>query len=76
MKKMAKMKRVILDSVKNHLIPHISRKTMRKGMFDALVTIYQIENINRKVLVQNNFRAMQMIKTNIIDDSHLLDEDY
>jgi hypothetical protein len=76
MKKMAKMKRVILDSVKNHLIPHISRKTMRKGMFDALVTICQIENINRKVLLQNNFRAMQMIKTNIIDDSHLLDEDY
>ena len=39
-KKMAKAKRVILDFVKDHLIPHIIRKTTRKEMFDALVTLY------------------------------------
>jgi len=38
-KKMLKTKQVILESVKDHFIPHIIEKTMGKKMFDALVTI-------------------------------------
>jgi lysine/ornithine N-monooxygenase len=40
-KKMSKAKRVILDLGKNHLIPHIIRKTTSKKMFDALGTLYK-----------------------------------
>jgi hypothetical protein len=36
-KKEIKVERVILDSVKDHLIPHLSKKNMVKEMFDALV---------------------------------------
>jgi hypothetical protein len=57
-KKMDKMKQVILDMVKDHLIPHIYGKTMGKDMFDALVTQYRRENINWKMLLQNKLRAM------------------
>lgn len=32
--------RVILYSMKDHLIPHIARKTTGKDMFYDLVTIY------------------------------------
>ena len=38
--KMAKVKWVILDLVKDDLVPHIVEKTMGKEMFDALVTLY------------------------------------
>lgn len=39
-KKMAKNKWVILGFVMDHLIPHITRKTMGKDMLDVLVTLY------------------------------------
>jgi hypothetical protein len=53
------------DSVKDHLIPHIERKTTGKDMFDALVTPYQSENINWKML-RNKFKAAQMSKIETI----------
>lgn len=37
--KMSKVKRVILDLVKDHLIPHINGKKNEKEMFDALITL-------------------------------------
>jgi hypothetical protein len=39
-KKEIKAKRVLLDSVKDHLIPHLSEKKMTKDMFDALVGLF------------------------------------
>jgi hypothetical protein len=57
---MAKMKGVILDFMKDHLLPHIYGKTTDKDMFDALVTLYQSENINQKMLLQNKIRATCM----------------
>jgi hypothetical protein len=56
-KKMAKMKRVILDSVKDHFIPHIIAKAIGKDMFDAIVTLYQSDNVNQKMLLQNKLRS-------------------
>jgi uncharacterized protein YehS (DUF1456 family) len=40
-KKEIKSQWVILDSVKDHLIPHLSEKKMTKEMFDALVGLFQ-----------------------------------
>jgi hypothetical protein len=48
-----KAKQVILDAMKDHLIPHISEKKIMKEMFDALVSLYQSENINRKMILRN-----------------------
>lgn len=39
-KKVAKAKRIILDFVKDHLIPHIAEKKSAKDMYDALITLY------------------------------------
>jgi hypothetical protein len=41
-----KAKQVLLDSVKDHLIPHISKTTKAKDMYDALVGLYQRGNAN------------------------------
>jgi hypothetical protein len=59
-KKMTKEKQVILNSVKEHLIPHIVRKKNSKEMFDVLVALYQSENINQKMLLNNKPGATWM----------------
>ena len=64
-KNMSKKKQVILNQTKDPLIPHIIRN-IGKEMFDVLVTLYQSENINQKMLMRNNLGATQMSKRNII----------
>jgi hypothetical protein len=39
-KREVKAKRVFLESMKDHLIPHIVEKTYAKDMYDSLVGIY------------------------------------
>ena len=64
-KKMSKRKKVILNLTKDPLIPYIIRN-IGKEMFDVLVTLYQSENINQKMLMRNKLGATQMSKRNII----------
>jgi hypothetical protein len=42
-------KRIIADSIKDHLIPYVSSKKTPKEMFDALTKLYEGKNINRKM---------------------------
>jgi hypothetical protein len=65
-KKEVKAKRMILDAIKDHLIPHVSEKKTAKEMFDALVSLYQSENINRKIILQNKLRSIEMTRSNPI----------
>jgi hypothetical protein len=39
-KKEVKAKRVFLESIKDHLIPHIAENTSSKDMYDALVGLF------------------------------------
>jgi hypothetical protein len=59
-KKEIKAERVLLDSVKDHLIPHLSEKKMAKEMFDALVSLFQRKNMNRKMVLRNKLRSVHM----------------
>jgi hypothetical protein len=43
-KKEVKAKQVLLESIKDHLIPHIAEKKYAKEMYDALVSLYQNKN--------------------------------
>ena len=47
-KKNIKARRIILDAVKDHVIPHISSKTRAYQMWDALASLFQSSNENRK----------------------------
>jgi hypothetical protein len=62
-KKEIKSQWVILDAVKDHLIPHLSEKKMTKEMFDALVGLFQSDNLNRKMILRNKLRSMQMSRS-------------
>ena len=37
----AKAKSVILDGIKDHVVPHLSRKTTAKDMWKAMSDLYQ-----------------------------------
>jgi hypothetical protein len=50
-KKEIKYVRVILDSMKDHLIPYPYKKNMSKYMFDALIGLFQRTNMNRKMVL-------------------------
>lgn len=50
-KKEVKAKCMIMDTLKDHLILHISKKKNKKEMFDALVGFYKSENIDNKMVL-------------------------
>ena len=52
-KKMVMAKRIIVDSIKDHLIPQVSSLKTPKSMFDALTKLFEGKNINRKMTLRN-----------------------
>jgi hypothetical protein len=50
--------RVILDSVKDNLIPHLSANNMTKDMFDASIGLFQRINVNMKMVLKNKLGSV------------------
>jgi hypothetical protein len=57
-----KAKRIIADSIKDHLIPQVSSKHTPKDMFDALTRMYEGRNINRKMNLRTQLKNTKMQK--------------
>jgi hypothetical protein len=53
-------KRIIVDSIKDHLIPYVSSKKTLKEMFDALSRLHEGKNINRKMNLRTQLKNMRM----------------
>ena len=51
--KLVMAKRIIADSIKDHLIPRVSSLKTPKPMFDALTKLFEGKNINRKMDLMN-----------------------
>jgi hypothetical protein len=49
-------KRIIADSIKDHLIPYVSSKKTSKEMFDALTRLYEGKNINQKMNLRTQLK--------------------
>jgi hypothetical protein len=47
--KEAKAQRIILDGVKDPLIPHLAEKNATHDMWEALKNLYEAKNQNRKM---------------------------
>ena len=52
-KKLVMTKRIIVDSIKDHLIPQVSSLNTPKDMFDALTKLFEGKNINQKMALRN-----------------------
>ena len=59
-KSLVKAKRIITDSIKDHLIPHVSSLKTPKQMFYALSWLYEGKNINRKMTLRNQLKNVKM----------------
>jgi hypothetical protein len=51
---------IIVDSVKDHLIPYISHIDSSKKMYDALTNLFSVRNIGQVMSLKNELRDMKM----------------
>jgi hypothetical protein len=59
-KDIVRAKRIIADSIKDHLIPQVASKKTPKEMFDALTGLYEGKNINRKMNLRTQLKSTRM----------------
>ena len=62
-KREIKSQRLILDVVKDHLIPHVSKKTNKKDMIDSLVSLFKSDNMYINIFLRNKLREVWMTKS-------------
>ena len=60
--------RIIVDSIKDHLIPRVSSKKTPKQMYDALSSMYEGRNINRNMNLKAQLKGTKMRKGESIQD--------
>ena len=53
-------KRIIVDSIKDHLIPQVSSLKTPKAMFDALTKLFEWKNINWKMNLRNHLKNVKI----------------
>ena len=61
-KKNIKAKRIILDAIKDHVIPHVTEKSNAYEMWDSLTKLYQSSNENRKMVLREKLKGIKMTK--------------
>jgi hypothetical protein len=49
---------IIVDSIKDHLIPCVSHIDSSKKMYDALTNLFSVRNIRQVINMKNEFRDM------------------
>jgi hypothetical protein len=59
--------RILVDSVREHPIPHIAELKTAKKMYNALVKLFESKNISRKLALRNQLRCFKMSKSDTIN---------
>ena len=57
---LANAKRIIADSIKDHLISHVSSFKTPKEVYDALTKIFEGKNINQKMTLRNQLKNVKI----------------
>ena len=53
---------IILDGVKDHIVPHLSGKKTALEMWKALESLYRCKNENWKMVLEERMRSTRMAK--------------
>ena len=61
-KKDIKAKRILLDAIKYHMIPHVSGKDYAHQMWTTLTNLYQSSNENQKMVLREKLKSIRMNK--------------
>ena len=59
-KNLVKAKKIIVDSIKYHLIPQVSSLKKPKDMFDSLTKLFEGKNINRKMTLRKQLKNVKI----------------
>jgi hypothetical protein len=59
-KDIIRAKRIIADSIKDHLIPQVTSKKTPKEMFEGLTRLYEGKNINQKMNLRTQLKNTKM----------------
>jgi hypothetical protein len=62
MKRNNKEKRTICDAVRDHIIPHLTRKTYAYEMWASLCKLYESSNENQKLVLHDRLRGIHMLE--------------
>ena len=65
-KKLVREKRIIANSIKDHLIPRVSSLKTPKSMFDALTKLFEGKNISRKMTLRNQLKNVKILNEETI----------
>jgi hypothetical protein len=57
-----KAKRTMCNAVRDHIIPHLTRKDYAFEMWASLCKLYQSSNQNRKMVMFDRLRGIRMLK--------------
>jgi hypothetical protein len=61
-KRSIKAKRIIIDAIKDHLIPHLMGKSNAYDMWETLIKLYQSTNENQTMVLRENPKSIKMTK--------------
>ena len=67
-KDMIRAQRIIVDSIKDHLIPQVSSKNTLKEMYDSLARMHEGRNINKKMNLRSQLKSTKMSHGESIQD--------
>src|SRR5713226_8454101 len=59
-KNLVKAKKIISDSIKDHLIPQVSSIKTPKEMFDSLTKLFEGKNINQNMNLRNQLKNVKI----------------
>ena len=59
-KKFVKAKKIIVDSITDHLIPQVSSLKTPKEMFDSLTKLFEGKNINQKMTLRKQLKNVKI----------------
>ena len=57
---MIRAQRIIVDSIKDHLISQVTSKNTSKEIYDAISEMYEGRNINRKMNLRAQLKSTKM----------------
>ena len=55
-------KQLIMDSIKDHIVPHIAEKRTTNEMWKALISLYEGKSVQRNMLLEAQMRSFMMTK--------------
>ena len=59
-KNLVKAKKIVADSITDHLIPQVSSLMTPKEMFDSLTKIFEGKNIHQKMTLRNQLKNVKI----------------